>query len=188
MNKNYFWKGEVIRLRQYRESDTERKLQGLYDSEARSLLQDGITDMPVLSPEQYKEFFKPGKGKLVDNNLHESLRFAIENFEEEFVGWINVWDRNPRSGTFSFGVSIFSDFRQKGYAADAIKLILRYGFHECRMQKCNSASRADNKASIELHKSLGFQEEGRLRREIFTNNQFYDLVQFGLLKEEFKLD
>ena len=30
-----------------------------------------------------------------------------------------------------------------------------------------------------------YESEGRIRREIFTNNRFYDLLRFGLLKEEF---
>ncbi len=186
MKTNYFWQGELVRLRHFREEDAERKVEELYDSEARSYLQDGITDFPAPTVEQYKKYFKTDEITRSDDNLHKPFMFAIENFDGEFVGWINVWQRNPRSGVFEYGIGIFREFRKKGYAADAIKIILRYGFYELRMQKCNSACRDDNEASIKLHKSLGFKEEGRIRREIFTNNRYYDLLRFGLLKEEFK--
>lgn len=186
-NNKYFWKGDLVQLRQFKEEDTKRKVDELYDSEARGFLQDGMTDLPPVSPEQYKNLYKIDDVDLYDNNLHKDLRFAIEDFNNQFVGWLTLWGRNPRSGVFSFGVSIFKEFRGKKYAKDAIKIILRYGFYELRMQKCNSGCRADNKASAALHKSLGFIEEGRIRREIFTNNRYYDLLKFGLLKEEFEL-
>ncbi len=185
MENDYFWRGQLVQLRQFQEQDAERKLEEFYDSEARSMLQDGITDLPPVTVDQYTKLYKLGEVKLYDTNLHEPLRFAIENFEKEFVGWINIWERNPRSGVFTFGISIFRQYRKRNYASDAIKIILCYGFHELRMQKCNSACRADNIGSIRLHKSLGFKDEGCRRREVFTNNQFYDLAQFGLLKEEF---
>ena len=185
MSEYYFWKGEKVRLRQFKESDISRKLEEYYDSEARRFLQDGITDLPPVTPEQYKKHFNLEDVELADNNLHSNIMFAIENFDGDFVGWINLWGRNPRSGVFNFGIGIFSEFRKMGYASDAIKIILRYGFYELRMQKCNSACCAANKASIKMHKGLGFKEEGLRRREIFTNNQYYDLQLFGMLREEF---
>jgi RimJ/RimL family protein N-acetyltransferase len=185
MSHHYFWKGQVVQLRQHHEQDVERKLEEYYDSDARSHLQNGITDLPPVSPERYRSLLKLEEQKHADTNLHEPLDFAIENLDKEFAGWVNIWQRDPRSGTFTFGVSIFREYRQRGYASDAIKIILRYGFYELRMQKCNSGCRSDNLASIKLHQSLGFKEEGRIRRNIFTNNQFYDLLYFGLLKEEF---
>ena len=39
--------------------------------------------------------------------------------------------------------------------------------------------------SIRLHEKLGFQLEGRLRRMIYTNGQFFDELLFGLTAEEF---
>lgn len=188
MNDYYFWEGKLVRLRQFQEKDAERKLEEFYDSEARRYLQDGITDLPPVSVEQYKKLFKIDEVKLYDNDLNKPLRFAIENFDKNFVGWLTVWERNPRSGVFTFGISIFKEFRQKGYAFDAIKIILRYGFYELRMQKCNSGCFLDNSASIRLHEKLGFKKEGIRRREFFTNNKYYDLLLFGLLKEEFDLE
>lgn len=35
-------------------------------------------------------------------------------------------------------------------------------------------------------KWLGCQEEGRIRRNIYTNGRYYDELVFGLTKEEFE--
>jgi RimJ/RimL family protein N-acetyltransferase len=36
-----------------------------------------------------------------------------------------------------------------------------------------------------MHKKLGFQEEGRRRRQVFFNGEFHDDVLFGMTREEF---
>jgi RimJ/RimL family protein N-acetyltransferase len=93
--------------------------------------------------------------------------------------------KSHKNGTFSFGVIISGRHRRKGYAEDAVRLLLRYCFHERRFQKCNSACVHTNKASIALHKKVGFVEEGRRRRHLFFNGRYYDDVLFGLTREEF---
>ena len=42
-----------------------------------------------------------------------------------------------------------------------------------------------NERSIKLHESLGFKQEGRLRRMVYTNGKFYDEIHFGMTAEEF---
>jgi len=64
--------------------------------------------------------------------------------------------------------------------------LLRYGFFELRMQKCNSACIAINEGSIRLHRKLGFQQEGCIRRNIYLNGQLHDDLMWGLLREEFE--
>ena len=43
-----------------------------------------------------------------------------------------------------------------------------------------------NQPSQKLHESLGFTLEGRLRRMIYTNGEFHDLLMYGITKEEFE--
>jgi RimJ/RimL family protein N-acetyltransferase len=111
--------------------------------------------------------------------------FAIENLEEIHIGGISLHSRDEKNGLFSFGIVIDQKHRERGYAEDAVRIILRYGFWERRYQKCNSACPHTNEASIRLHKKLGFLEEGRRRRQIFFNGKYLDNVLFGMTREEF---
>jgi hypothetical protein len=36
-----------------------------------------------------------------------------------------------------------------------------------------------------LYTKLGFQYEGRLRRMVYTNGNFYDQIYYGMMVEEF---
>jgi len=177
----YFWQGGKVRLRAPQIEDAAKKLREYTDTEARSWLQCGM-DLPPVSLTAYIEGLKP----YCDfKDTSRMTMFGIETLAGEYVGWINLFANNLRHGVFSFGVSVFREYQRNGYAADAVRILLRYGFSQLRMQKCNSACIAINDGSIRLHQKLGFKEEGRRRRGIYLNGQFYDDVLWGLLKEEF---
>ncbi len=177
----YFWQGEKVRLRPMQLADVDKKLHEYTDSEARAWLQLGL-ELPPVSREAYIEQVKPF---LDFKDTSGILFFSIENLENEFVGWITLHSKSERRGVFGFGISTFREYRCNGYAEEAVRILLRYGFNQLRLQKCNSACIAVNEGSIRLHQKLGFQSEGRIRRNIYLNGQFYDDLLWGLLKEEF---
>jgi RimJ/RimL family protein N-acetyltransferase len=114
-----------------------------------------------------------------------AIRFAMENLDGVMVGWATLHSRDPKNGTFGFGVAVYREYRGHGNAADAVRMLLKYGFWEQRYQKCNSACLDINEASIRLHEKLGFTEEGRIRRAAFFDGKYLDEVLFGMTREEF---
>ncbi len=116
---------------------------------------------------------------------HDRFRFSIETLAGEFVGTINTHTIDQRCGTFRYGLAILPEHQRKGYAAEAIRLLLRYYFHEKRYQKVNVDVASFNEPSIRLHESLGFVLEGCLRRVVYTEGQYHDSLIFGLTREEF---
>lgn len=118
---------------------------------------------------------------------HDQFRFQIEVLASgELAGTLNTHSTNPRVGTFMYGVAIAPTYQRRGYAAEAIRLVLRYFFAEKRYQKVNAEVYSFNAASIRLHEHLGFTLEGRLRRMVYTEGQFHDALVYGMLREEFE--
>ena len=177
----YFWQGEKVRLRPLRLEDAEVALVDSLDSPSRRDLQLGI-ELPTTV-----EGIRSSLAKWVDCKDADGLIiFTIETLEGEDVGGISYHSRDRKNGIFSFGVNISRPNRKKGYAEDAVKILLRYGFRERRYQKCNSACVHTNTASIALHTKLGFTEEGRVRRRWYYDGQYHDDVLFGMTIEEFE--
>jgi RimJ/RimL family protein N-acetyltransferase len=176
----YFWQGDRVRLRPLRAEDAEQFFINTLDSPSRQVLQIGV-ELPT-SVELLKASLEKHLGCADVDGL---VLFAIENLEGDLVGGISLHSRDAKNGTFSFGISIGREHRRKGYAQDAVRILLRYGFWERRFQKCNSAFVHSNEESIKLHRKLGFVEEGRRRRQVFFNGQYYDDILFGLTREEF---
>lgn len=175
----YFWQGEKTRLRLWRLDDAELRFVTSLDSPTLALHQDGI-ELPT-SVELQKEWLERIAGYKDDS----MIRFAMDNFEGDTVGWITLHSRDQKNGTFGFGVAVYRDYRGQGYAVDAVRIMLKYGFWEQRYQKCNSMCLDNNVASIRLHEKLGFIQEGRIRRTCFYNGIYHDDVLFGMTREEF---
>lgn len=119
-------------------------------------------------------------------NTGDNFPFTIETLQGEVAGAIHIHHCNVRCGTFMYGLSIFPEHRHKGYAQEAIRLVLRYYFDERRYQKCTTEVYSFNEASIRLHEQLGFTLEGRLRRMVYTDGAFHDSLFYGLTCEEFR--
>jgi len=64
------------------------------------------------------------------------------------------------------------DFRNMGYATEALKLLLDYGFKNFGLKKVTAPILYFNKHSIVLHEKLGFKKKGREGRDII-----YELVR-----------
>ena len=116
---------------------------------------------------------------------NDVYRLVIESAQGEVVGTLNTMACDRRCGTFKYGIAIFRPHWRKGYASEAIRLLLRYYFQELRYQKVTVHVYAFNEASLKLHQKLGFQIEGRLRRMIYTNGAYYDEYVLGLTSDEF---
>ena len=176
----YFWQGEKFRLRPMRLEDAEQHFADRLDSATRRVLQLGVelpTSVELLESSLEKHLgCKDADGVII---------FVIETLDGENVGGISYHTRDRKNGTFSFGIVVNRPHRRKGYAEEAARILMRYGFWERRYQKCNSACAHDNEASIRLHKSLGFVEEGRRRRQVFYNGEYHDDILFGMTREEF---
>lgn len=180
----YYWQGQKVRLRPMHVEDARQKWKERTDSEARRLLECEL-ELPVISFEAYMEGFE----EVCDfKDTTHFTSFGIDTLAGEYVGWLNLYGLDYRNGTFSFGMGIFREYRQKGYAEEALRMILRYGFYELRMQKCHSACLDTNVGSIRLHQKIGFQQEGRRRCMFYINGEYHDELLFGLLKDEFAVN
>lgn len=177
----YFWQGDSVRLRPLRIEDAKGAFADSLDSPSRRVLQLGI-ELPTSV-----ELLETQLAKFVGcKDANGIVIFTVETLDGEDVGGISLHSRDRKNGVFSFGVVIGRKHRGKGYASDAVRILLRYGFRERRYQKCNSACVATNEESIRMHQKLGFVEEGRRRRRWFLDGEYLDDVLFGLTREEFE--
>lgn len=177
---DYFWAGERVRLRGLTEQDAESAFANALDSPGRQALQLGI-ELPTSVEALRAELAKRANCK----DVNGVIVFAIETLDGRKVGGISLHSPSLKNGTFGFGVNVDRPHRGNGYASEAVRILLRYCFHERRFQKCNSACIETNDASIALHRKLGFVEEGRRRRQYYLGGRFCDDMLFGLTREEF---
>lgn len=176
----YFWQGAVVRLRPLVPEDAAYSYAASLDSPARQTLECGV-ELPTTVALQQVAIERFAGCQEVNG----MVIFGIDDPAGSTVGSISLHSQDRTNGTFSFGIVIAREHWGRGYAREAVRILMRYGFWEQRYQKCNSACAHSNERSMQLHRALGFTEEGRRRRQIFYDGRYHEEVLWGMTREEF---
>lgn len=174
-----FWQGERIRLRAIEPEDAEKFYSWNFDSETARFVDFLWPPSSLAASRAWAQ--RMATQEIKDDMFH----CVIEDHQGKTAGLLNSHSTNRRTGTFGYGIAVNEPYRGRGYASEAITLLLRYFFMELRYQKVTVTVYACNPASMALHEKLGFLLEGRLRRMVFTQGQFYDELYYGMTCEEF---
>lgn len=177
--KNYVWLGTKIGLRPILPTDWDKFHSNDHDSEGARLSDE--LHFPR-SQDGTKAWAERQSSTAPDG---DNVMLAIETLDGELVGSISTHECNPRHGTFKYGVAIFREHWRKGFASEAVMLLLRFYFEELRYQKVTAYVYAFNDGSIALHRHLGFVHEGTIRSMIYTRGQYFDQLVFGLTRDEY---
>ncbi|MFE4964457.1 GNAT family N-acetyltransferase [Streptomyces sp. NPDC056660] len=173
-----FWTGKRVRLRGIEPEDWTAFMRFAVDEERLG---------DLLQPPRSAEGFRAwAKEQAAADSDGDRFGLAIEAVGGgEIVGAISSHQADPRAGWFEYGITMGAEHRRKGFAAEAVVMLLRFMFGERRYHKCQARIFAHNEASLALHRRLGFVEEGRLRDHVFSAGRHQDLVVMGLLAVEF---
>ncbi|WP_317174162.1 GNAT family N-acetyltransferase [Nonlabens antarcticus] len=128
------------------------------------------------------------------NRAHQGFKngtnhvFAIRWKESgEFMGGIGL-TLEKRFNRAEVGYWIAEPFWNKGIMTEATKRIIQYGFADLKLNKITSSHLVENPASGKVMRKGGMQKEGILRQQVSKTDRYYDLVVYGILSKEFKMD
>ena len=71
-----------------------------------------------------------------------------------------------------------------GYATEAARAIVQFGFAELKVHRIWAWCIADNIASARVLEKLGLKLEGRLREKEYVKGRWWDTLMYGILKDE----
>ena len=100
------------------------------------------------------------------------------------IGQVTVHDaawKRPELGYW-----IVPEVHGEGYGTEAVSLVVEYVFRQYDTPAVGAEAYDYNDASRRLLESLGFTEEGRRRKFMFVDGEYRDMIQYGLLREEWR--
>ena len=113
----------------------------------------------------------------------KQLRLIIaENKFDEPVGMIDLFDFNPQHKRAGIGVLITKENQQKGFASQALELLINYSFNTLNLHQLYANITSDNTSSLALFKKFNFNEIGTKKEWIYANNKFKDEILLQLIK------
>ena len=92
----------------------------------------------------------------IDIKVAKQYRFVID-LNSVPIGFIDLFDYTVDSA--GVGVIISKDYRNKGFAKEALTIITNYGFNILKFQKLYCSIVKDNFSSTKLFTSCGFELE-----------------------------
>lgn len=97
---------------------------------------------------------------------------------------IRVNDAAPREA--NIGYELHPDYWGQGYASEAARAILRFGFADLALHRVWAECVADNVASARVLEKLGLRQEARFREQQFYRERWWDTLIYAILDREWR--
>ncbi|QIK55792.1 GNAT family N-acetyltransferase [Dysgonomonas sp. HDW5B] len=108
----------------------------------------------------------------------------IEKSTQICIGQIAFFLVDSKNHFGEIEYCIGSKFHRKGYASEAVKAILKYGFEKINFHKIQVCHKENNIASQGVIKKAGFKYEGTLRDYFYMDDKYVSRLYYSLLKSE----
>jgi diamine N-acetyltransferase len=99
----------------------------------------------------------------------------------ETVGCIDLFDFDPVNLNAGIGILICNDHRNKGYASEALSMLVDYAFHTLHLHQLYCNITADNEASLNLFQKQNFNIIGLKKEWIRSKDGWIDEYMLQLL-------
>lgn len=117
------------------------------------------------------------------------LHLSIDTLDGVHIGNIDLRDVQPENRTAEIGVMIGDKrYWSGGYGSDAVRTLTRFAFQIMNLQKVHLRTYEYNERGQAAFRKAGFREEGRLRRHLYMEGRYWDVLVMGCLREEFEAE
>lgn len=111
---------------------------------------------------------------------------VVEKKSGECIGQIAYFLVDNKNHFAEIEYCIGSDFQCKGYATEATKAVIAYGFNEMNLHKVQICTKTINKPSKRVIEKCGFTYEGTLRDYFYMDGEYVGRLYFSMLRTEFE--
>ena len=172
--------GHKVRLRAITRDDLERLCQFNNDVEVELA---GGGDPPT--PQSVARLHAEYDGQ-VSTGGRDGTSFAIEA-DGVCIGQCALFQFDAVAQSCALGITIGDKgYWGRGYGSDAIRLLLDYAFRLRNIRRIYLTVNSTNERAIGAYRRCGFVEEGRLRQHVWSAGQYIDLVNMGILRDEWE--
>jgi RimJ/RimL family protein N-acetyltransferase len=116
----------------------------------------------------------------------ELVLAMVDRARGRHVGNLALQAISPIARSAEFAI-LFGDREVwgQGLATEAARLIVGHGFDALGLHRVGCGTSEDNQGMRKLAARLGMREEGRRRQAMWKRGRFVDMIEYGVLADEF---
>jgi RimJ/RimL family protein N-acetyltransferase len=171
-------RGKKVSLHPLRYEDKEILFQWVND---RALVNYNAPYRPI-SESNHEEWFEAVTRK------HDVFFFVIkENEKNTTIGSCQLHNVHWVHRSAELQIRIGDEkYRNKGYGAEAIELLLRFGFQDLNLHRVYLHLLKNNERAKKAYMKTGFVVEGDLHEAAFVNGKYVDLQMMSILRDAYQ--
>lgn len=113
------------------------------------------------------------------------FELAVEQEEDgRVIGLVGLIRRDYRQG--EIGWALAAEYRGQGYATEAARALMDYGFTRLDLHRIHADTNSDNRASRRVMERLGMIQEAQLREAVYVEGNWLDRCIYGRLVDEWR--
>lgn len=135
--------------------------------------------------EEIRELLRERLVQTLDRHFNGRVQWIIES-PDGAVGWLILWTVSEEHRTAEIGYTIAEAARGKGYATEAVRLLVALAFDPegLNFERLQAITAVENLASRRVLERVGFTQEGILKGFLIIHGRRVDHVIYGLLRDE----
>lgn len=106
--------------------------------------------------------------------------------ENRLIGSCSLQKRRFESQEAELGYEIASECWGQGFATEAARALLGFGFEELKLHRIWASCFSENEASARVMEKLGMRREGHLQENDWLKERWWDTLLYALLQREWK--
>ena len=172
------YEGKLVRLRAFDNSDLMHCVDYSNDYQIMKGASGGILYPATVDDEAR------AMGNNTSYNTSGEYQFAVETLEgRRFIGKCGFVKVNWKNRVGELAILLGDkSCHGKGYGTDAVETLCRFGFDEMNLHKIKATVFSFNKPAIRCYEKCGFEQEGVLKKEIFRDGAYHDVIVMGKFK------
>ena len=103
---------------------------------------------------------------------------------DEFIGEIGIILSEKRFNKAEIYYSFLPRYWGKGYATEAVKSIINFGFQELKLHRMEAGVATENMRSIKILEKIGMRREGLKRKILPIRGEWKDNYHYALLEND----
>jgi RimJ/RimL family protein N-acetyltransferase len=105
---------------------------------------------------------------------------------DRLIGGCRIEIRNAASVSGDIGYVLASDAWGRGYATEATRALLDFGFQGLALHRIWATCDVENRASARVLEKIGMEQEGHLRQNVRRKGEWRDSYLYAILEPEWR--